>query len=227
MSSDNTQKILTIIEDDVDLGKAMEALFRGAGYNTFLHNSAEAYLEEKNNIPSVQNKKNQPASKLKLQCFLIDVRLPSMNGLELFERIKSEAVVTQPVIFLTGHGDIDMGVSAIKNGAFDFMTKPVNSEELLNRVEDAMNLSKELQKERNFTQLFEERMNELTDRETEVLNNIVRGLSNKQISEKLKNSIRTIELHRARILKKMNATNAIELTRQYERYLQLNDSKLR
>ena len=146
-----------------------------------------------------------------------------MNGLELFERIKSEAVVTQPVIFLTGHGDIDMGVSAIKNGAFDFMTKPVNSEELLNRVEDAMNLSKELQKERNFTQLFEERMNELTDRETEVLNNIVRGLSNKQISEKLKNSIRTIELHRARILKKMNATNAIELTRQYERYLQLND----
>ena len=120
-----------------------------------------------------------------------------------------------------------MGVSAIKNGAFDFMTKPVNSEELLNRVEDAMNLSKELQKERNFMQLFEERMNELTERETEVLNKIVKGLSNKQISNKLKNSIRTIELHRARILKKMNASNAIELTRQYERYLQLNDSKLR
>ena len=73
-----------------------------------------------------------------LECFLIDVRLPNMNGLELFERMKTENKICQPVIFLTGHGDIDMGVSAIKNGAFDFITKPIKTEELLKRIEDSM-----------------------------------------------------------------------------------------
>ena len=165
------------------------------------------------------------SSKLQLESFLIDIRLPAMNGLELFERIKSENIMCQPVIFLTGHGDIDMGVSAIKNGAFDFITKPIKTEELLKRIEDSMIFSKELQKERAFSQQFEARLETLTVKETEILVQIIRGSSNKQISEKLDNSIRTVELHRARILKKMNASNAIELTRDYERYSQLNDYK--
>ena len=225
MSSDNIQKILTIIEDDVDLGKAMQALFNGVGYQTLLFNSAEAYLTEKSSKLPFKKTNKKISSKLQLESFLIDIRLPAMNGLELFERIKSENIMCQPVIFLTGHGDIDMGVSAIKNGAFDFITKPIKTEVLLKRIEDSMIFSKELLKERAFSQQFEARLETLTVKETEILVQIIRGSSNKQISEKLDNSIRTVELHRARILKKMNASNAIELTRDYERYSQLNDYK--
>lgn len=225
MSSDNIQKILTIIEDDVDLGKAMQALFNGVGYQTLLFNSAEAYLTEKSSKLPLKKTNKKISSKLQLESFLIDIRLPAMNGLELFERIKSENIMCQPVIFLTGHGDIDMGVSAIKNGAFDFITKPIKTEVLLKRIEDSMIFSKELLKERAFSQQFEARLETLTVKETEILVQIIRGSSNKQISEKLDNSIRTVELHRARILKKMNASNAIELTRDYERYSQLNDYK--
>ena len=224
MSSDSTLKKLTIVEDDIDLGKAMVMLFRSAGFETVIFSSAEEFLDQIKSIKPKIEKKKQSA-KVGLECFLIDVRLPNMNGLELFERMKTENKICQPVIFLTGHGDIDMGVSAIKNGAFDFITKPIKTEELLKRIEDAMNFSKELQKERTFVQQFEARLETLTVKETEILGIIIRGLSNKQISEKLDNSIRTVELHRARILKKMNASNAIELTREYERYSQLNDYK--
>ena len=224
MSSDNASKKLTIIEDDIDLGKAMLMLFRSSGFETILFNSAEEYLDEKKLADSkIKEKKHN--TKFELECFLIDVRLPNMNGLELFERMKTENKICPPVIFLTGHGDIDMGVSAIKNGAFDFITKPIKTEELLKRIEDSMIFSKELLKERAFSQQFEARLETLTVKETEILVQIIRGSSNKQISEKLDNSIRTVELHRARILKKMNASNAIELTRDYERYSQLNDYK--
>ncbi len=224
MSSDSTLKKLTIIEDDIDLGKAMVMLFRSAGFETVIFSSAEEFLEQTKSIkPKVEKKKQ--STKVGLECLLIDVRLPNMNGLELFERMKTENKICPPVIFLTGHGDIDMGVSAIKNGAFDFITKPIKTEELLKRIEDAMKFSREIQKERTFIQLFETRLETLTLKETEILGQIIRGSSNKQISEKLDNSIRTVELHRARILKKMNTSNAIELTRDYERYNQLNDYK--
>lgn len=146
-------------------------------------------------------------------CLLLDVRMPGMSGLALFERLQERGLGDAlPVIFLTGHGDVPTAVSAVKRGAFDFVEKPFSDNALVDRVEQALQLSERAIEARQQLGQRAQRMAELTDREREVMNLVIQGLPNKLIADQLNISVRTVEVHRARVFEKMNVKSAVELS---------------
>jgi len=146
-------------------------------------------------------------------CLLLDVRMPGMSGLALFERLQERGLGDAlPVIFLTGHGDVPTAVSAVKRGAFDFVEKPFSDNALVDRVEQALQLSERAIEARQQLGQRAQRMAELTDREREVMSLVIQGLPNKLIADQLNISVRTVEVHRARVFEKMNVKSAVELS---------------
>ncbi|WP_397534758.1 response regulator transcription factor [Roseateles sp.] len=146
-------------------------------------------------------------------CLLLDVRMPGMSGLALFERLQERGLGDSlPVIFLTGHGDVPTAVSAVKRGAFDFVEKPFSDNALVDRVEQALQISERAIEARQQLGQRAQRMAELTDREREVMNLVIQGLANKLIADQLNISVRTVEVHRARVFEKMNVKSAVELS---------------
>jgi two-component system response regulator DctR len=146
-------------------------------------------------------------------CLLLDVRMPGTSGLALFERLIERGLgAALPVIFLTGHGDVPTAVSAVKRGAFDFVEKPFSDNALVDRVEQALALSAEAIAARQSQGQLALRMSELTEREREVMALVVQGLPNKLIADQLFISVRTVEVHRARVFEKMNVKSAVELS---------------
>jgi two-component system response regulator DctR len=146
-------------------------------------------------------------------CLLLDVRMPGMSGLALFERLQERGLGDAlPVIFLTGHGDVPTAVSAVKRGAFDFVEKPFSDNALVDRVEQALQLSECAIEARQQLGQRAQRMAELTDREREVMSLVIQGLANKLIADQLNISVRTVEVHRARVFEKMNVKSAVELS---------------
>lgn len=146
-------------------------------------------------------------------CLLLDVRMPGMSGLALFERLIERGLGdVLPVIFLTGHGDVPTAVSTVKRGAFDFVEKPFSDNSLVDRVEQALKLSEQAIEARAQLGQRAQRMAELTDREREVMALVVQGLPNKLIADQLNISVRTVEVHRARVFEKMNVKSAVELS---------------
>lgn len=146
-------------------------------------------------------------------CLLLDVRMPGMSGLALFERLQERGLGDAlPVIFLTGHGDVPTAVSAVKRGAFDFVEKPFSDNALVDRVEQALQLSERAIEARQQLGQRAQRMAELTEREREVMNLVIQGLANKLIADQLNISVRTVEVHRARVFEKMNVKSAVELS---------------
>ncbi len=146
-------------------------------------------------------------------CLLLDVRMPGMSGLALFERLQERGLGDAlPVIFLTGHGDVPTAVSAVKRGAFDFVEKPFSDNALVDRVEQALQLSERAIEARQQLGQRAQRMAELTEREREVMNLVIQGLPNKLIADQLNISVRTVEVHRARVFEKMNVKSAVELS---------------
>ncbi|MGV3743038.1 MAG: response regulator transcription factor [Burkholderiaceae bacterium] len=144
------------------------------------------------------------------ECILLDVRMPAMSGIALFGILESRGLVQHmPVIFLTGHGDVPMAVDALKKGAFDFFEKPFNDNKLMDRVQEALALSREAHT-RSATQA---RLSLLSTREKEVLQLILEGKMNKVIANDLGISMRTVEVHRAHIFDKMQVKTAVELAR--------------
>ena len=145
-------------------------------------------------------------------CLLLDVRMPGTSGLVLFERLVENGLsVTMPVIFLTGHGDVPTAVAAVKRGAFDFVEKPFSDNALVDRVEQALALSGQAILRRRSLQAVARAVAELTDREREVMDRVIAGLANKLIADGLDISVRTVEVHRARMFEKMNVRSAVEL----------------
>ena len=145
-------------------------------------------------------------------CLLLDVRMPGTSGLVLFERLVENGLsVTMPVIFLTGHGDVPTAVAAVKRGAFDFVEKPFSDNALVDRVEQALALSSQAILRRRSLQAVARAVAELTDREREVMDRVIAGLANKLIADGLDISVRTVEVHRARMFEKMNVRSAVEL----------------
>ena len=145
-------------------------------------------------------------------CLLLDVRMPGTSGLVLFERLVENGLsVTMPVIFLTGHGDVPTAVAAVKRGAFDFVEKPFSDNALVDRVEQALALSSQAILRRRGLQVVARAVAELTDREREVMDRVIAGLANKLIADALDISVRTVEVHRARMFEKMNVRSAVEL----------------
>ncbi len=145
-------------------------------------------------------------------CVLLDVRMPGTSGLVLFERLVERGLTARmPVIFLTGHGDVPMAVSAVKRGAFDFVEKPFSDNALVDRVERALEASATAIRARQQQHGMRRLLAELTDREREVMDRVIDGLANKQIADALDISVRTVEVHRARVFDKMEVKSAVEL----------------
>lgn len=145
-------------------------------------------------------------------CLLLDVRMPGMSGLALFDRLIERGLVEAlPVIFLTGHADVPTAVAAVKRGAFDFVEKPFSDNALVDRVEQALARSAEVLGRLRHAQTIERRLAELTDRERDVMRLVVEGRPNKLIADELDISVRTVEVHRARVFEKMDVKSAVEL----------------
>jgi two-component system, LuxR family, response regulator DctR len=145
-------------------------------------------------------------------CLLLDVRMPGTSGLVLFERLIERALLdSMPVIFLTGHGDVPTAVAAVKRGAFDFVEKPFADNALVDRIEQALMRSSEAILKRRDAESVARRLADLTDRERDVMRLVVEGRPNKLIADELDISVRTVEVHRARVFEKMDVRSAVEL----------------
>ena len=145
-------------------------------------------------------------------CLLLDVRMPGMSGLALFERIAGTRLASaMPVIFLTGHADVPTAVDMVKRGAFDFCEKPFSDNALVDRVEQALQKSAQVQAAWRERSQVAARLAELTERESDVMRLVARGLPNKLIADQLAISVRTVEVHRARVFDKMDVKSAVEL----------------
>jgi two-component system response regulator DctR len=145
-------------------------------------------------------------------CLLLDVRMPGMSGLSLFERLVERGLIAAlPVIFLTGHGDVPTAVAAVKRGAFDFVEKPFSDNALVDRIEQALQRSEAAIRARLARESVRKRLAELTEREREVMRLVVEGRPNKLIADELDISVRTVEVHRARVFEKMDVRSAVEL----------------
>jgi two-component system response regulator DctR len=145
-------------------------------------------------------------------CLLLDVRMPGMSGLALFDKLAERGLVEViPTIFLTGHADVPTAVDMVKRGAFDFCEKPFSDNALVDRVEQALRKSEEVLAARHEKTLLQKRLTELTERERDVMRLVVEGLPNKLIADQLDISVRTVEVHRARVFDKMEVKSAVEL----------------
>lgn len=145
-------------------------------------------------------------------CLLLDVRMPGTSGLELFERLIARGLLPAlPVIFLTGHGDVPTAVAAVKRGAFDFVEKPFSDNTLVDRIGQALQLSAVELARRREQRTLARHLDGLTEREREVMQLVVEGRPNKLIADALGISVRTVEVHRARVFEKMAVRSAVEL----------------
>ena len=191
-----------IVDDDASVREALAWLLRSRRLlsQTFSGGDAFDAMLEAGFIPS------QPC------CLLLDVRMPGLSGLELFDKLVARGLVeVMPVIFLTGHADVPTAVHMVQRGAFDFCEKPFSDNALVDRIEQAIRRSAQVLVERRQQQQLKARLGELTDREGDVLRLVVEGLPNKLIADQLEISVRTVEVHRARVFDKMEVKSAVEL----------------
>ena len=193
-----TEEHVYIVDDDSDVREATTFLVTSAGHPTVSLAGPEELLE-----------RISPDDR---GCLVLDVRMPRMNGLEL-QRELSDRGIRMPVIFITGHGDIPMAVQAVNAGALDFLEKPLDNDALLERVEAALREDRERREREAGSAEIEQRLNKLTPREREVMEGMLAGKLNKVIGHELNMSTRTVEVHRARVLEKLNAQNASEMVR--------------
>jgi two-component system response regulator DctR len=143
---------------------------------------------------------------------MLDVRMPGISGLALFDRLLGQGLTDRlPVIFLTGHGDVPTAVDAVKRGAFDFCEKPFSDNALVDRIEQALAASTAVLAASGQRQRLHALLDELTERERDVMRLVVEGLPNKLIADQLDISVRTVEVHRARVFDKMEVKSAVEL----------------
>lgn len=191
-----------IVDDDTGVRDALAWLLRSRRLTSHVFDSAEAFQAvAKKGLPM-----DQPI------CLLLDVRMSGMSGLALFDWLISQNLhMGLPVIFLTGHADVPTAVDAVKRGAFDFCEKPFSDNALVDRIEQALAQSAGIVNARKGAALLTARVSELTDRERDVMGLVVEGLPNKLIADRLDISVRTVEVHRARVFDKMDVKSAVEL----------------
>lgn len=192
-----------IIDDEINVCNALSWLFKSVQFNVETYENAQSFLEKYTNE--------------KQGCIIMDVRLPGMSGLELLEQLKAQKSHI-PAIIITGYGDIQMAVRAMKAGAVDFILKPFNDQCLLETVQKCINKISNI----NSLELIQERINTLSDREQQIVHLILDGKLNKQIAYDLSISISTVEAHRANIMHKMQAKNVAQLIKMFLQ-VQLNN----
>ena len=193
-----------IVDDDAGVRDALAWLLRTRRLLSEGYDSADAFLSE---IAGWRSEPDVPC------CMLLDVRMPGTSGLALFEHLLTLPWQhAMPVIFLSGHADVPTAVDAVKRGAFDFCEKPFSDNALVDRVEQALTLSAQVLESRRAQRSVQQRLDGLTDRERDVMHLVIEGLPNKLVADRLNISVRTVEVHRARVFDKMGVKSAVELT---------------
>lgn len=187
-----------IVDDDEAVRNSLRLLVKSVGLPATTANSAQEFLE---NYAAAQ-----PG------CLVLDVRMPGMSGIELQEQLNLRGAVI-PVIFITGHGDIPMAVEAMQQGAFDFLQKPFRDQDLIDRIQRALEKDHASRVELTERSRIRERRETLTPREREVLDLVTAGKPNKIMAADLGLSQRTVEIHRSRVMEKMGASSLAQLVR--------------
>jgi FixJ family two-component response regulator len=196
----NSNPLVYIVDDDDSMREAIELLLRTVGYQPVPFSRASDFLAKYNT--------DQHA------VLVLDVRMPEMSGLEVQQQL-NRAGAMLPVIFMTGHGDIPMAVQAMKDGAFDFLTKPFRDQDLIDRINNALKQDKENRAELEKHADLRRRAESLTAREREVMALVVDGKANKVIAIDLGLSERTVEIHRANVMEKMGARSIAHLVKMH------------
>jgi FixJ family two-component response regulator len=190
--------IVFIVDDDISVRESLEALISWAGWQPETFESAQAFLARPRiSIPC---------------CLVLDISLPGLSGLDLQKLIAADRI-DMPIIFITGHGDIPMSVQAMKAGAVEFLTKPIDDEALLTAIRHSIERSKAALENDSEVQTLQARYSSLTPREREVMLLVVSGLLNKQVGAKLKISEITVKAHRGKMMQKMEADSVADLVR--------------
>ena len=191
-----------LVDDDPGVLKALSRIVRTAGYETVSYSSPRDFLREHN--PSTPG------------CAILDLTMPELDGLELQEQL-AQAGTERPIIFLSGHADVPASVRAMKAGAVDFLTKPVDRDKLLSAIAQAKDRDSKAREARSERRLIEAKLATLTQREREVLGHVVNGRLNKQIAAELGTVEKTIKVHRGRVMEKMQVQSLADLVRAAER----------
>ena len=200
MTASKHKPTVFIVDDDAAIRFAMAALMESVNLEHEIFGSADEFLEEVAD--------HRPG------CLVLDIRMPGLGGLELQEElIKQDNSL--PIIFITGHGDVPMAVEAMQKGAVDFIQKPFRDQELLDRIREALATDKERREAQQQHAEITDRMEKLTKREREVFDLVVTGKPNKVIAYELGVSQRTVEIHRARVMEKMQARSLADLVKMH------------
>lgn len=192
--------LVHIVDDDAAIRDSLSFLMKSVGLQHVCYESANDFLEQFDAERS--------------GCIVLDIRMPGMSGLELQETLNGKKSIT-PIIFITGHGDVPMAVEAMRSGAVDFLQKPFRDQELLDRINNAMEADREAREELKQQATLRDRFERLTPREKEVMEHVVAGKANKVIAFDLNVSQRTVEIHRARVMEKMQAKSLAHLVRMH------------
>jgi FixJ family two-component response regulator len=200
----NAARTVFLVDDDASVRRALTRLIQSAGYQAQAFSSARDFLDY------WRGGAEGPA------CLILDVRMPGLSGLDLQHELRS-ANALLPIIFITGHGDIPMSVKAMKDGAVDFLLKPVKDKFLLKAIEQALERAVQERSVHDELDTIHRRLDSLTPRELEVLRLVISGMLNKQIAYQLGTVEKTIKVHRARVMEKMEVQSLAELVRLTER----------
>lgn len=192
--------IVHVVDDDEAVRLSLSFLLESAGFRVETHHSAVAFLDRTGIPPQ--------------GCILTDVRMPEMDGLTLQQKL-GERGIALPVVVMTGHGDIPIAVQALKAGAVDFLEKPFDDELLIGAIRAALERNERDRGRQSEVATLSSRLAALTPREQEVLTALVKGDPNKTIAYDLGISARTVEVHRARVMEKMQARNLSDLVRMW------------
>ena len=190
--------IVHIVDDEEPVRKSLAFLLTMHGFTVRVHNSATDFLAV--------------ASTVRNGCLVTDLRMPDMSGVELLQSLQAAKAII-PTIVITGHGDVPMAVEAMKAGALDFIEKPFEDEVLIEAIKRAAARLEEMPIETDDIAAIQSRLEQLSERERQVLSGVVAGLPNKTIAYDLNISPRTVEVHRANVMTKMQARNLPELVR--------------
>ncbi len=185
-----------LVDDDEAIRDALAWLLESRGLPYATYESAEAFLAAW--TPAMSG------------CIVLDMRMSGMSGLDCFDQLQQRQS-SLPVIFLTGHGDVPLAVNTLKKGAFDFMEKPLNDNELLRRIAEAMELDNRQRLANATVDSVNGRLSSLTSRERQIMELVLAGKFNKVIADELNISMRTVEVHRANLFDKMQVKTAVEL----------------
>lgn len=194
----NQEATVFIVDDDDAVRESLAFLMKSVGLKAESFDSAQAFLDAYN-----------PA---RAGCLVLDIRMPGMSGLELQDKLGQMGSIL-PIIFITGHGDVPMAVKAIKAGAADFVQKPFRDQELIDRIREVLEDDAHSRAEKLQRNEILRRMDTLTEREREVMEQVVDGKANKVVAIDLNVSQRTVEIHRANVMEKMKARSLAQLVR--------------